>query len=477
MVANRPDWCVSRQRAWGVGIPAFYCDNCGEHVLTKESVQSVVDMTAREGSDVWYSRPASEILPSGFACPHCGSGVEKLRKETDVLDVWFDSGSTNRAVLENTAHWPNLEWPADVYLEGGDQHRGWFNSSLMIGVGTKGTAPYRSVVTNGWTLDEKGEAFSKSKGNGVNPLDVIKNSGADVVRWWVASQNFMEDTRCGENLLKQVGEMYRRVRNTFRFLLNNLYDFDPTADTVAVGDMEELDQWMLAKLDLLAENATLAYEEYEFQRVYQMVLNFCATELSSFYLDVIKDRLYASGANWRERRSAQTVMHTVADTLARLLAPILAHTAEEVWDYLKIPDKAESVHLADFPTAGDVNTELLARWEPLLAARETVKKALEEGRQAGKIGNPLEARVTLTADAPTFTALSPYANLLPTVFLVSQVELKQAAGENVAGVEVGPSEGVKCARCWLIKTDVGANGAYPDLCERCARAVSERDGR
>ena len=238
-----------------------------------------------------------------------------------MLDVWFDSGSTNRAVLENTAHWPDLAWPADLYLEGGDQHRGWFNSSPDDRRRHERPRPYRVVVTNGWTLDENGEAFSKSKGNGVNPLDVIKKSGADVVRWWVASQNFMEDTRCGENLLKQVGEMYRRVRNTFRFLLNNLYDFDPATDAVQSTDMEELDRWALAQLGRLVQNATAAYEEYEFQRVYQMVLNFCATELSGFYLDVIKDRLYASGANWRERRSAQTAMHTVAETLARLLAP------------------------------------------------------------------------------------------------------------------------------------------------------------
>ncbi len=477
MVGNRPDWCVSRQRAWGVGIPAFYCDHCGEHVLTKESVQAVVDMTAREGSDVWYSRPASEILPLGFTCPHCGSGVDKLRKETDVLDVWFDSGSTNRAVLENTAHWPDLEWPADLYLEGGDQHRGWFNSSLMIGVGTKGRAPYRSVVTNGWTLDENGEAFSKSKGNGVNPLEVIKNSGADVVRWWVASQSFMEDTRCGENLLKQVGEMYRRVRNTFRFLLNNLYDFNPATDTVEVGDMEELDRWMLAQLGGLVQNATAAYEEYEFQRVYQMVLNFCATELSSFYLDVIKDRLYASGANWRERRSAQTVMHTVAETLARLLAPILVHTTEEVWDYLKTPGKAESVHLADFPTASNVDTDLLTRWEPILALREAVMKGLEVARQSGKIGKVLEAQVAITLSPERYALLRTYEEMMKTLFIVSDVSISEGQQNQQDSIVIDTAVGQKCARCWLDKRDVGGNPAYPDLCERCSRAVAERDSK
>ena len=504
MVANRPDWCVSRQRSWGVGIPAFYCDNCGEHILTKDSIGAVVRMVEKEGSDVWYAKPAADILPTGFTCPHCQSGVEKLCKETDVLDVWFDSGSTNRAVLENSAHWPDLAWPADLYLEGGDQHRGWFNSSLMIGVGTKGRAPYRSVVTNGWTLDEKGEAQHKSKGNVVNPLDVIKNNGADVVRWWVASQNFMEDTRCGENLIKQVGEMYRRVRNTFRFLVNNLYDFDPASSAVVIEDMEELDRWALAQLGRLVENATQAYEEYEFQRIYQMVLNFCATELSSFYMDVLKDRLYASAANSRERRAAQTVMYTLAETLARLLAPILPHTAEEVWDYLKVPNKAESIHLAAFPTVASVDDSeknstnsrmdksaanildnaLIARWEPLLAIRETVKKALETARQEGKIGNPLEARVALSVDSQTFAALLPYEKLLPVVFLVSQATLvetgsatqgSQNSNEMANVVEVTVADGVKCARCWLIKTDVGAEAAYPDVCARCAGVLSELD--
>jgi isoleucyl-tRNA synthetase len=323
-------------------------------------VAAVAALVRSESSDAWYAKPAAEILPQGFQCPHCQSGVDQLRKETDVLDVWFDSGSTNRAVLEAPEIWPELHWPADLYLEGGDQHRGWFNSSLMIGVSTRGQAPYRAVVTNGWTLDENGEAFSKSKGNGVNPLDVVKNYGADVVRWWVVSQNFMEDTRCGDNLLKQVGEMYRRVRNTFRFLVNNLYDFDPATEAVPQDAMEELDRWALVQLGELVRACMLAYESFEFHRVYQQVLNFCAVELSAFYLDVLKDRLYASGAKSRERRSAQTAMHTLAQTMARLLAPILVHTAEEVWDHLKMPHKPESVHLADFPTADDLPSDVPA---------------------------------------------------------------------------------------------------------------------
>ena len=474
MVANRPDWCVSRQRSWGVGIPAFYCEQCGEHVLTETSIGAVVRLVEQEGSDAWYIKPAGEILPADFTCPHCNAGIEKLRKETDVLDVWFDSGSTNRAVLENHAHWPVLSWPADVYLEGGDQHRGWFNSSLMIGVATRGCAPFKNVITNGWALDEKGEAQHKSKNNVIDPIAICNESGADVVRWWVASQSFMEDVRCGPNLLKQVGEMYRRVRNTFRFLLNNLYDFDPATNAVPVAEMPELDQWALAQLGLLVENATAAYEVYEFQRVYQMTLNFCSTELSSFYMDVIKDRLYADGANSPSRRSAQTVMHTIVDTLARLLAPILVHTSEEVWDYLKTPDKAESVHLAAFPTVQGVDTALVARWEPILAVRETVKKALEVARQEGKIGNPLEARVALMLDAQTFAALAPYEKQLNGAFLVSQVTLAQTQDADANNVQVTAAEGVKCARCWLVKTDVGADAAYPDLCARCADVLNTK---
>jgi isoleucyl-tRNA synthetase len=472
MVANRPDWCLSRQRSWGVGIPAFYCDGCGEYILKKETVAKVAALTRAEGSDAWYDKSPAEILGADYHCPHCDGGVDGLRKETDVLDVWFDSGSTNRAVLEDTDTWSELTWPADVYLEGGDQHRGWFNSSLMLALATKGKPPYKSVVTNGWTLDENGEAFSKSKGNGVNPLTVIEQSGADVLRCWVTSQDFMEDTRCGENLLKQIGEYYRRIRNTFRFLVNNLYDFNPETDAVPLQDMEEIDRWILAKLDQLVHNAVEMYEAYEYHRVFHAALQFCTTELSAFYLDVLKDRLYASGKTWQARRSAQTAMHRLAETLARLLAPILVHTAEEVWDYLTIPNKPESVHLADFPTAGTVDTELLARWETLLQVRDVVNKGIEEGKQSGAIGKPLESKVELTADESTYQALTPYLPVLPAVFVVSQVALNNGRSESGVMVSVSPAEGEKCARCWLIKTDVGAHSEHPALCGRCADAVT-----
>ncbi|MCS6776852.1 MAG: isoleucine--tRNA ligase [Chloroherpetonaceae bacterium] len=485
MVAHRPDWCVSRQRSWGVGIPAFYCNRCEGAILTPESVAAVAALVRREGSDAWYVASPVEILPPGFRCPHCGAGAEDLRKETDVLDVWFDSGSTHRAVLEAQDVWPELRWPADVYLEGGDQHRGWFNSSLMIAVATKGAAPYRQVVTNGWTLDENGEAFSKSKGNGVNPLDVIAVFGADVLRCWVASQNFMEDTRCGDNLLRQVGEFYRGIRNTFRFLVNNLYDFDPATDAVPVEALEALDRWALERLNLLVQECTEAYEVYEYHRVFHAVFQFCTVELSAFYLDVLKDRLYASGRVSRERRSAQTALHRLAETLARVLAPILVHTAEEVWDYLKMPGKPESVHLADFPTAGPPDADLLARWEPVLALRESVKKALEEKRvsreayaalseaeRAQVLVNTLEAHVDLWADEATYRQLQPFESQLSALFVVSQVTLRGGRPEPGVHITVAPAQGVKCARCWLVRPDVGVDPAHPEICARCAAAIA-----
>jgi isoleucyl-tRNA synthetase len=473
MVGSRPDWCISRQRSWGVGIPAFYCDACGEHILTPESMAAVEELTRREGSDAWYEVPAADILPSGFVCPHCGAGAESIRKETDVLDVWFDSGSTNRAVLENRSHWPDLSWPCDMYLEGGDQHRGWFNSSLMISVATKGRAPYRSVVTNGWTLDENGRAMSKSLGNVVNPLTVIEKYGADVVRWWVASTNFMDDVGCGENVLKQVGDTYRRVRNTFRFLLNNLYDFDPERDSVPEKDLLELDRWALAHLDNVVNTCVAAYEAYEFHRVYVAVHNFCAVELSAFYLDVIKDRLYASRADWPERRSAQTAMHRMAETLARLLAPILVHTSEEVWDYVRLADKAESVHLAALPEPREPDTRLLIRWAPIIHTRDVVNKAIEQARAAHEIGNPLEARVDIRVSAEAARPLAELGDQLATVMLVSEATLSTDGAGDEIGIGVARAEGVKCARCWLIRKDVGVDTAHPTICGRCARAVSD----
>jgi len=492
MVANRPDWCLSRQRAWGVGLPAFYCKECGKEILSKETIDAVAQMVMREGSDAWYARPAEEILPAGFACPNCHGN--RFDKETDILDVWFDSGSSHLAVLENP-QWPLLRWPADVYLEGSDQHRGWFNTSLMTAVGVKGKAPYKAVITLGWTLDETGKAMHKSLGNAVDPGVVIEKYGADILRLWVASVNYFEDVSCSESILQQVAGVtlvngkpqgtggYWRIRNTFRFLVNNLYvenredRFDPAADAVPAEEMNDLDRWILAKLDQVVDTCVKGYEAYEFHRVYHTINGFCAVELSAFYLDVIKDRLYCSAAASKERRSALTALYTLAQTLARLLAPILSHTAEEVWGFLQMPNKALSVQLADFPTANPgAHQEILARWEPVLAMREQVNLAIESARQSGRLSNPLEARVEVNADPPTCAALAPFADSLPAVFKVSQVALAQTRDEGEGyTVTAAPAPGVKCARCWLVKTDVGSNPAYGDLCGRCAEVVAQHE--
>ena len=472
MVGNRPDWCLSRQRAWGVGIPAFYCKGCGQEILSKEAIDSVRDMVAREGSDAWYAKPASEILPTGFACPKC-SGTE-FDKETDILDVWFDSGSSSFAVLENKERWPLLRWPADVYLEGSDQHRGWFNSSLMVGVGVRGVAPYKAVITNGWTLDETGQAMHKSKGNAVSPEEVIHNYGADILRLWVASTDVFEDVRCSDNILKQVAETYRRIRNTFRFLVNNLYDFDPNSDSVAQNKMLDLDHWALAQLDRVVTQCVAGYDAFEFHRVYHAINNFCAVELSAFYLDVLKDRLYCEAKNSLERRSAQTALHSLAETMARLLAPILSHTADEVWGLLKLADKSPSAQLANMPAPNPAgHQDVLARWTPVLEVRELVNGAVETSKLAGLFTNPLEARVEFQVDADTYASLLPFEKDLPTIFKVSQAAMTRGDGPHKS-IEIGAimAPGTKCDRCWLIKEDVGSNPEHEDLCARCAGVVS-----
>ncbi|MBV9848415.1 MAG: class I tRNA ligase family protein, partial [Armatimonadetes bacterium] len=446
MVEGRPDWCISRQRAWGVGIPVFYAQPSGTPLMTRESIHHVRDLVAREGTDAWFERDAKDILPAGFKHPE--TGETEFTKETDIFDVWLDSGSTCRTVLEQ---WPGLSYPADVYLEGGDQHRGWFNSSLMVGVATTGRAPYRQVVTNGWTLNEKGEKMSKSQLNGVAPAAVCDKYGADVLRLWVCSTDYFNDVKVGDKILEQVAINYRTLRNTLRFTLINLYDYDPVLNAIPYSDLTELDRWALHRLNEVVRHSVQAYEVYEFHRVAQLALNFCTTDLSAFYLDVLKDRLYASGADSRERRAAQTALFEITSALVRLLAPILSFTAEEVWQKLRLPNKPVSVHLAALPSdkVEFRDSALEGRWRPLLAARDAVNKVLEGTKKR------LETAVTLTADRETFDALYPYLSQLPALLLVSRVTLREGG---VAGLQVtndGPAPGQRCARCWNVVPDGG----------------------
>ncbi|MBM3493015.1 MAG: isoleucine--tRNA ligase [Armatimonadetes bacterium] len=481
MVGGRPDWCLSRQRAWGVGIPAFYCRACGKETLDKSAIDAVHDLVQREHADAWYTRSASEILPAGFSCAECG-GTD-FDKETDILDVWFDSGSTHFAVLESE-RWPELSWPADVYLEGSDQHRGWFNSSLMVAVGSRGQAPYRTVITNGWTLDDSGKAMHKSLGNVVSPLKIVEQYGADILRLWVASTDYFDDVRCSDELIKQVAEAYRRIRNTFRFLVNNLADttrghrrFDPATDAVRVEDMVGLDRWALAQLDRVVDACRAGYEAFEFHRVYHAVHNFCAVELSAFYLDVLKDRLYCERAGSHARLSAQTALHAIARTLACIVSPILSHTADEVWRLTKGPADPASAQLAEWPSACVPNAEaVLAEWEPVLAVREAVNQAIEAARQSKLIGNPLEAAVLIETHEAQAAALNRIMADLPAVLKVSHVELLGTREVAEPRISVTQAPGAKCARCWLVRRDVGGDAQHPDLCGRCSTVVTRTSG-
>ena len=465
MIENSPDWCLSRQRSWGVAIPVFFCKNCDEPIMTEETINRVYENSLKNGSDSWYEKDASELLPPGYKCPKCG-GTE-FSKETDVLDVWFDSGSSCRAVLENRLN----TYPADMYLEGSDQHRGWFNKSLVVGMATKGASPFRKLVTHGMMLDSEGKAMSKSIGNTIAPQDIIKNLGADVLRLFVSSANYFDDISLSNEILTRVTDAYRRLRNTFRFILGNIADFDPAKDKIEYSDMLEIDRYAIHKLQALIDQVTLAYEQNEFHRVYHSVHNYCSVDLSSLYLDILKDRLYASAAASVERRSAQTALYEILSSLIRMLAPIIAHTAEEVWQQLP-GDKAESVFLAKFPKVDPelMDVELAEKWAMILEVRDKVLLALEDARQKGTIKKPLESRVKLSVPSDTYELLRKYEKELPSIFIVSQVELVNC-GEGEVQTEILQPLGAKCDRCWLILESVGNHSDHPTLCDRCYEAI------
>lgn len=481
MVADRSDWCISRQRWWGVPIPIFYCQSCREALVDAQTIKKVADLFRKEGSDAWFIRPASEILPDGTACKKCG-GTE-FDKETDIMDVWFDSGSSHAAVLRSR---PDLEWPATMYLEGNDQYRGWFQSSLLTSIATTGKAPYQVVLTHGFTIDEEGRKMSKSLGNGVDPDDVIKRYGADILRLWVSSADYRSDVRLSENILQQLAEAYRRIRNTSRFMLGNLYDFDPVADAVPHEQLFPLDRWAVSKALRLAARVCEAYQNYEFHTLYHAVHNFCAVDMGGFYLDVLKDRLYCDAPDSLSRRSAQTAIGHILVTLVKLFAPVLVHTAEEVWQAL--PERlrdAKSVHLSLFPNADQaivLDESAQAKWDHLLEVRRTVAKALEQARAAKEIGSSNEAVISLYPTEEVAGRLAPFVDQLAGLFIVSAVELHDAgtpapagafADESGLAVVVRRSDAPKCERCWRFLPSIGCDPAHASLCERCASVVAE----
>jgi isoleucyl-tRNA synthetase len=483
MVQERPDWCISRQRAWGVPIVAFYCTTCGHILLRRDIIDHVASIFAREGSDAWYARSPGELLPQGTVCEKCGAG--DFIQEFDILDVWFDSGSSHLATLGKRA---DLPWPSDLYIEGGDQYRGWFQSSLLIAVALHGEAPYRTAITHGWTLDEMGRTMSKSKGIGTDPNDLVKVRGADIARLLISSVNYVEDVRIFDELLDRLGEAYRKIRNTCRFMLGNLCNqqdperprFNPKTDCVPFDQMLEIDRWALARKEQLVKKCLRGYEDYQFHQVYSALYNFCIVDMSSFYLDILKDRLYTHPTHSKSRRSAQTALWEILNAFTRLIAPILPFTGEEVYNamYEGLPseDRAESVHVLLFPKYEEacVEARRMTEWEKLREIRESVLKALEEVRQAGVIGNSLEAKVRIRCSGDVAALLDRHKDALRFVFIVSQVVVEESAGvTDGMKIDVLKADGNKCERCWNFSVDVGRDAGYPTLCERCAPVVRE----
>jgi isoleucyl-tRNA synthetase len=503
MIAERPDWCISRQRVWGVPITVFHCLDCKKPILDADLAQHALELFRKEGADAWYAHTEAELLLPGAHCPECGG--TNLRRETDILDVWFDSGSSHYAVL---GHRWDLPWPSDIYLEAGDQYRGWFHSSLLVALGTYGAAPYHQVLTHGWVLDAQGRAMSKSIGNVIEPQEVIKTHGAEILRLWAASVEFGDDVSISPEMLTRLSEAYRKLRNTFRYCLGNLYDFDPAKDSVEASQLEEIDAWALERTADLLERAQAAYDEYAFHRVYRGVYDFATVDLSAFYFDILKDRLYTAPAKSIRRRAAQTTLYRIADALVRVVAPLLSFTAEEVWTHLPAPQLREkSVHLAQYVSPADLRAGLsaehvqrLENWPRLMAVREAVLKELEDKRQKKFIGGSLEARVLLAVrdlkeddliPAPPVSLgeqvigevqplVEEYRDFLRYLFIVSQVEIatQPVEGATATGlpglsVKIERAAGQKCDRCWNYSEQVGKDERYPTVCERCSAALKE----
>ena len=482
MVEARPDWCLSRQRAWGVPITVLTCVDCGEILKDKQVCERINSLFEQEGADAWFKHEAADFVPDGLACT-CGG--RQFKKETDILDVWFDSGTSHAAVLESREE---LRSPADLYLEGSDQHRGWFQSSLLTSVGTRGRAPYRGVLTHGYVVDGQGKKMSKSVGNVVAPQEVIDQYGAEVLRLWVSSENYQDDVKVSGEILRHVSDAYRKIRNTLRFLLSNLYDFDPAVHAVSPSALTEFDRWALIKYAELTERVMKAYERYEFHAVYHGLHNFCNTVISSLYMDVLKDRLYCSTPDGPERRAAQTVIHRVLDGLLRLMSPILCFTATEAWEHLyALGEDApleQSLAFKDFPRVTDIERDEVfsERWSRLLALRSEITKVLEVARRDKIIGLSLDAEVVLRVDADWKVFLADKQGQLQELCIVSSLCLDTAGAaeslaftraESLGGVDIAvrPAPGVKCERCWTIALTVGEDEEHPTLCTRCASVV------
>lgn len=482
MIRDRQDWCISRQRSWGVPIPAFYCEDCGKYIINEDTMSSVVKHVEKEGTDAWWAHPAEELLPENYHCPFCGG--THFRKEKDIMDVWFDSGSTWNGVLRQQK---DLDYPCEMYLEGSDQHRGWFHSSLLTSVACNDVSPYKSVLTHGFIMDGEGRKMSKSVGNVVVPQEIIEKYGADVMRLWISSVDYQGDMRLSPAIVKQMSDVYRKIRNTFRYLLGNLYDFDPARDSVAYEDMEEFDRWALLRLEQIRSEVSKAYEDYQFHVMYHAIHNFCTVDLSAIYLDVLKDRLYTERADSRLRRSAQTAMFQILTTLVRLIAPVLSFTAEEVWQHLPNRDeRKESVLLSDWPEAQPryVDEALEERWNKRLALRSEVMKVLEESRQAKEIGHSLDADITIYANDDAYGTLKDMGAELADFYIVSTVTLVHGLDQAPEQAKLTEEEDMKivasastrekCERCWKHDPSVGSMAEEPHLCARCASVLKDR---
>jgi len=481
MVGNRTDWCISRQRVWGVPIPVFYCKKCNKIVVNKDTIQSVRKLFLEKGSNSWFSMSAKDILPKDFKCPHCGGN--EFEKETDIMDVWFDSGCSHAAVLKQR---DTLHWPADLYLEGTDQHRGWFQTSLLTSIATFEEAPYKAVLTHGFIVDGKGKKMSKSIGNVIAPREIIEKYGADILRLWVAYSDYKTDIRISSKILDQLVEIYRRIRNTARFILGNLKDFNPEKDQIPYNKLAELDQLVLNNFENLKVRINKYYEEFEFHSLYHEIHNFCSVDLSSFYLDIIKDKLYTAHFSSLERRSCQTVLYKILNDLIKLIAPVLSFTAEEIWQYLReIKDNEESIFYTSWPEINEkyINKDLEQKWDKILKIRKDVLKALEIKRGEGFIGNSLEAQVNIYTDyKEIYNYLLSFKTRLNILFIVSKVEIfykekelpsNMFSGNEVPGIKIAVEKapGEKCERCWCYSEYVGKDKDYPTICEKCAEVI------